>query len=697
MVKDQISNLKDDILEQIKFLNIINEKTFFTYSQQSKDIGVNSLDLFIKDKKITSEKIIKEFSKKYSIPFKLTPEIFNPMITKFPHSYCLKNSIIPIGQEGNKLEMGICHPSSLNALKNLSLMIDKKIEAYFVPPQFIFDALNQRHIHASGEKEKAKIIAEETKSNKIEDLAKAKEVIDINMAKLETKKDDEVLDLSKLRTKEEKQKKIDESTLNVSTAAQVVEDKQQDKPLTLDLTKLKQASKEIEKKTENKSAEKTASGKLDLKSAIAKASGSTNQMEDEPELNISTKRKSSAKNDDLADIPAVTGDVLPVVDEILSKAVATNVSDIHIEIFKDIAQIRFRKNGSLLSQPQYKKFISDNYAATIARVKILANLDIAERRLPQDGKISYTTKQGTEVDFRISVLPTNLGERIVIRILDSSSLAVSVEQIGFTKAQLKEFLKAIDAPQGMILVTGPTGSGKSTTLYGAMNYLNSPDVNILTAEDPVEYTMPGISQVQVREDIGLTFASALRSFLRQDPEIILVGEIRDSETADIASKAALTGHLVLSTLHTNSAIGAISRLVNMGLPPYLVSSALSLVVAQRLVRINCPFCIEDVDKSHADVKKFLKDYSVNSSANLKQSKGCAECSHTGYKGRKGVHEVITITSELEHAISSGKSEAELLKIANSDGFSPISKSALRFLEDGTLSMEEYLRVIPQED
>ena len=218
----------------------------------------------------------------------------------------------------------------------------------------------------------------------------------------------------------------------------------------------------------------------------------------------------------------------------------------------------------------------------------------------------YIASDDTEVDFRISILPTSLGERIVIRILNSSSLAVSISAIGFTKKQEKEFISAVSAPQGMVLVTGPTGSGKSTTLYGAMNFLNEPDVNILTAEDPVEYTMAGISQVQIREEIGLTFASALRSFLRQDPEIILVGEIRDAETADIASKAALTGHLVLSTLHTNSAVGAISRLINMGLPPYLVSSALTAIVAQRLVRVNCESCKIEIKKDNAEVKEFIE-------------------------------------------------------------------------------------------
>ena len=456
----------------------------------------------------------------------------------------------------------------------------------------------------------------------------------------------------------------------------------------MDIEELKKSAAKVEERQKSKSD--STAPKLDLAGALSKAkkgdSAPAKKVVPEPEVEI---------DDDVAG--EVTGDVVNVVDEILSEAVSTGVSDVHIEIFKETAQIRFRGNGSLLAQAKYRKFISTSYPAVVARIKILANLDIAERRLPQDGKISYVAKDGTEVDFRISVLPTNLGERIVIRILNSSSLAVTLSAIGFTEKQEEEFLQAINMPQGMILVTGPTGSGKSTTLYGAMNHLNKPDVNILTAEDPVEYTMSGISQVQVREDIGLTFAGALRSFLRQDPEIILVGEIRDAETADIASKAALTGHLVLSTLHTNSAIGAISRLVNMGLPPYLVSSALSLVVAQRLIRKNCEKCSTEIDKSAKEIKKFMAEYNIDDDAKLMKGKGCRACKNTGYAGRRGVHEVLVVTAEVEAAISSGQNEANILKIAEEQGFKTISTSGQRFLMDGSVSVEEYLRVIPKDE
>lgn len=404
--------------------------------------------------------------------------------------------------------------------------------------------------------------------------------------------------------------------------------------------------------------------------------------------NVLIKPKSEKKPTNLS------GDVVASVDDILSNAINTNVSDVHIEIFRNKSQIRFRKNGSLLEVNEYEKFITSNYNAVIARIKILANLDIAERRLPQDGKITYKAKNGPEVDFRISILPTNLGERVVIRILNSSSLAISIQALGFNKLQEDAFVKAIDAPQGMVLVTGPTGSGKSTTLYGAMNYLNKPGINILTAEDPVEYTMSGISQVQVREDIGLTFASALRSFLRQDPEIILVGEIRDGETADIATKAALTGHLVLSTLHTNSAIGSISRLINMGLPPYLVSSALTLVVAQRLLRMNCKECLIDIDMDTKEVDQLVIDFKIPHGTIFKKGSGCSHCLNTGYSGRTAVHEVLTISKNLQKGITNNVSEGELLEIAEKEGYQTMEKNAITHIVNGTISIEEYLRVIP---
>ena len=658
MIRDQIQTLKEELGSLVLELGLIESESFEKSAKHAKNTGASIFDLLIKDGDVTVKDLLKSLSDKYNIPFDLTPQPLLPEIKKFPVAFCLKNAVIPITQGPNTIEFGLCHPGSLNALKNLSLMIGKKTKAKFIPPEFIFQSISQKHIHTIGEMEKSEIVKKEKliAEPKKTSINHSNKAVTLNMdaIKSKNKNAEPILDLAALGKK--KEEVIPQSVLQKS---EIKEEEQS--PLKLDLPS-------------DKKEEEQSPLKLDLPSE---------------------KKVNKPKKEEV--VIEIAGDVISVVDDILSEAVQTEISDVHIEIFKETAQIRFRGNGSMLVQTQYKSFITNNYNAVIARVKILANLDIAERRLPQDGKISYRAKNGTEVDFRISILPTDLGERVVIRILDSSSLAVTISALGFTKKQEKDFIKTIEAPQGMVVVTGPTGSGKSTPLYGAMNYLNKPDVNILTAEDPIEYTMSGISQVQVREDIGLTFASALRSFLRQDPEIILVGEIRDAETADIASKAALTGHLVLSTLHTNSAIGTISRLVNMGLPAYLVSSALSLVVAQRLIRKNCNKCKELIDKTHEDIQKFIKENNIDDDAKLTRSKGCSDCNDTGYSGRMGVHEVLVINEEIASAISAGKTEKDMFDIAQKTGFVPISDSGKRFLNDGSLSVEEFLRVIPKEE
>ena len=667
MSRDQIQTLKQDLAAQVLELGLIKKENFEKIAKHSENTGASTFDLLIKDGEITVEDLLKSFSTKYNIPYDLNPQPIIPEIKKFPVAFCLKNGVIPIIEEVNTIEFGLCHPGSLNALKNLSLMIGKKTKAKFIPPEFIFQSISQKHIHTVGEMEKSALLKKE------KSLEEPKKVV------IERSNKAISLGMDSIKTTKEKQ----EPTLDLAALGKKSEE-------VIPQSVLQKVKKEEPKKPEiNLEALKIPARKADDK-APQKADDKAPQKADLATGSLEAEEAEEA-------VVEITGDVVNVVDDILSEAVKTGVSDVHIEIFKESAQIRFRGNGSMLAQTQYRGFITQNYNAVIARIKILANLDIAERRLPQDGKISYRSKDGTEVDFRISMLPTNLGERVVIRILNSSSLAVTIGAIGFTKDQEEDFINSVEAPQGMVLVTGPTGSGKSTTLYGAMNYLNKPDVNILTAEDPVEYTMSGISQVQVREDIGLTFATALRSFLRQDPEIILVGEIRDAETADIASKAALTGHLVLSTLHTNSAIGAISRLVNMGLPAYLVSSALSLVVAQRLIRKNCEKCSVLVDKNLEDVKEFVKEYAVAEDGKLSKGKGCNNCKQTGYSGRMGVHEVLVINDEIAEAVSIGKSEADILEIAKKTGFMTISESAKRFLNEGSLSMQEYLRVIPKEN
>ena len=669
MAKDQVRFLKEELADTIKEFELVEKSVYDSELAHAINTGGAVYDSLLKENAFKIEDLLKKLSSKYGLKSDVNPKPMLPDIKKFPLQYCLENALIPIGETDKVVEFGICVPNSLNALKNLGLMIGKKTSAKFIPPYFILQSIQQKHIHTEVDvpksdlvQDKKETIARENKPKKIE--------LGIEVMEDKLKKETEIiLDLDALGANEQKDKKLED---NVNLA---------------------ELSKDIKK-----------DAKPDIK--IPESDGPVielNLPDDDDALNPPSKgvpkKTASTKKPGITKKPVaeISGDVVSVVDEILSEAVMNGTSDVHIEIFKDIAQIRFRNGGTLLIQSQYKVFIAKNYNAVVARIKILANLDIAERRLPQDGKISYTAKDGTEVDFRISILPTSLGERIVIRILNSSSLAVTIGAIGFTKKQENEFIAAVSSPQGMVLVTGPTGSGKSTTLYGAMNYLNEPDVNILTAEDPVEYTMAGISQVQIREEIGLTFAGALRSFLRQDPEIILVGEIRDGETADIASKAALTGHLVLSTLHTNSAVGAISRLINMGLPGYLVSSAVTAIVAQRLIRVNCENCKIEIDKNNAEIKEFIKIYNIKESASLMKGEGCDDCNGTGYKGRKGVHEVLTITPDIEEAITEKKSEQEMVEIAKKGTFTSLADAAVRFVEDGTLSVEEYLRVIPQDD
>ncbi|HXX81326.1 MAG TPA: ATPase, T2SS/T4P/T4SS family, partial [Thermodesulfovibrionales bacterium] len=331
-------------------------------------------------------------------------------------------------------------------------------------------------------------------------------------------------------------------------------------------------------------------------------------------------------------------------------------------------------------------------AALTSRVKIMSRLDIAERRLPQDGRIKLKLGKKREIDFRVSTLPTLFGEKTVLRILDKSNLQVDLTRLGFEKKQLDDFMVAIEKPYGMVLVTGPTGSGKTTTLYSALNHLNKPGINIMTAEDPVEYNFMGINQVQVKEEIGLTFASSLRSFLRQDPDIIMVGEIRDFETAEIGVKAALTGHLVLSTLHTNDAPSTISRLLNMGIEPFLVSSSVILILAQRLARKICQQCKEEEKLPlQALTRVGFSDEEVKTIKCYK-GKGCSTCNNSGYKGRIALYEVMPISDELRELVLEGASANEIKKTAVRLGMNTLRRSGMNKVKEGTTSIEEVLRV-----
>jgi type IV pilus assembly protein PilB len=398
-------------------------------------------------------------------------------------------------------------------------------------------------------------------------------------------------------------------------------------------------------------------------------------------------------------------EVVRYVSDLIGNAIAQGVSDIHLEASRNGARARFRTDGVLSNynpdeaksrKQKENSFLRENYRAVVARVKIMANLDISERRQPQDGAIFFDEKgDGNGTDIRVSILPSQFGERVVMRILDKSAVQLDLDTLGFPEAIRQPFMQAIESPQGLILVTGPTGSGKTTTQYAALNHLNDPSVNILTVEDPIEYHLDGISQVQVKEEIQFTFAAILRSFLRQDPEILLVGEIRDLETVDIALKAALTGHLVLSTLHTNSSIGTIYRLINMGVEKYLISSAVSYILAQRLARRVCKHCAAEDVQGTENVKLFAKRHALDEFSDVKamQGLGCEKCSHRGYSGRVGIYEGLKIDTDIQQAILDGIPEPKLLELAKAKGFRTMHEMALDRVKAGEISFEEFSRVV----
>jgi type IV pilus assembly protein PilB len=402
--------------------------------------------------------------------------------------------------------------------------------------------------------------------------------------------------------------------------------------------------------------------------------------------------------EDLEEISAETlarqGEEAPViklVNVILMSAISKGASDIHIEPYEKEYRVRYRIDGLLYNVMAPPLKMRD---AITSRIKIMAKLDIAEKRLPQDGRIKIRFADGGEqkdIDFRVSCLPTLFGEKIVMRLLDKSKLMLDMTKLGFESSSLQKLELAISKPWGMVLVTGPTGSGKTNTLYSSISKINTPETNIMTAEDPVEFNLVGVNQVQVRENIGLNFAAALRSFLRQDPNIILVGEIRDFETAEIAVKAALTGHLVLSTLHTNDAPSTINRLMNMGIEPFLVASSLNLVCAQRLVRRVCSHC--KVEEPIAPQALEQIGYSPEDAKVVKPHKGngCDRCNNTGYKGRVGLYEVMEIGNELRELILVGASALELRRKAVEEGMLTLRASGLEKVKAGVTTIEEVLR------
>ena len=404
-------------------------------------------------------------------------------------------------------------------------------------------------------------------------------------------------------------------------------------------------------------------------------------LEEEQDLDLATLEEESEQ-----------APVVKLVNIVLTDAIKRGASDIHIEPYEKEYRVRYRIDGILYEMMHPPLKLKE---AIPSRCKIMARLDIAEKRLPQDGRIKIKTKIGgkaKDLDYRVSVLPTLFGEKIVMRLLDKDKLMLDMAKLGFEAESLRRFENAILKPYGMVLVTGPTGSGKTNTLYSALQRINTPEVNIITAEDPVEFNLMGINQVQMREQIGLNFAASLRSFLRQDPNIILVGEIRDFETAEVAIKAAMTGHLVLSTLHTNDAPSSINRLMNMGIEPFLVATSVHLIAAQRLVRRICSFCREPAAEVPPNVL-VEAGFSDAESRTLKlfRGKGCERCSNTGYKGRIALYEVMEVEDEIREMILSGASSYELRVKAIQNGMITLRGSGLQKIRDGVTTMEEVLR------
>jgi type IV pilus assembly protein PilB len=380
--------------------------------------------------------------------------------------------------------------------------------------------------------------------------------------------------------------------------------------------------------------------------------------------------------------------IIKLVNGILVKAVQDGVSDIHVEPYEKSMQVRYRKDGSLYKSMNLPLTIKN---AMIARIKILSGLDITERRVPQDGRIKMRMGRNRSVDFRVSSLPTLFGESVVLRILDKSSLNVDLTKLGFEVDTFEMLKRCLARPQGLLLVTGPTGSGKTVTLYSALNSLNSEDIKILTAEDPVEFNFKGINQVNVNQEVGMTFAAALKAFLRQDPDIIMVGEIRDYETAEIAIKAAMTGHLVFSTLHTNDSAATIGRLVDIGVPPYMIASSVTMVLAQRLGRRLCQSCKKKETYTPEELVRFGFDESETEELVVYGPNGCPECNGLGYKGRVGFFELMEVTDEVAKAISAEVPEDQLRKVSIQEGMTPLRDAALDKVRQGITSIEEALR------
>ncbi len=404
---------------------------------------------------------------------------------------------------------------------------------------------------------------------------------------------------------------------------------------------------------------------------------------------VEVVQKSDEDEEEMTELAAAveSAPIIKLVNSILLEAVERRVSDVHIEPYEKELRVRYRIDGILheVMRPPYRM-----RKAIVSRLKIMAKLKIAEKRLPQDGRIKVRIK-GRPVDLRVSTVPTLFGEKMALRVLDRAATSFDLMALGFEEEPLTHFVRAVSSPFGIVLVTGPTGCGKTTTLYAALNKINAPDVNITTAEDPVEYSLLGINQVQMKEAVGLTFASALRSYLRQDPDIIMVGEIRDQETAEIAIRASLTGHLVLSSVHTNNAAATITRLINMGVEPFLVASTVNCVESQRLVRKVCENCKEPSKPNPALLKDVGIDPAELKGETLYKGKGCSQCSNTGYRGRIGIFEVMVVTSRLRELILDRAPTDELARAAQEGGMITLREAALKKAKEGLTDISEVIR------
>jgi type IV pilus assembly protein PilB len=600
------------------------------------------LKYLIKEKLIVEDQLVSLFAKAASLSrvFPEENDLDSTAITALPYRFIIEHSIFPYKFEDNFLQILIIDPRSVQLRSELMSNSQFNLEFQLTSLTHLENLLSSHLVQKALSK-----ISNQSTHNQAPAINKyvSNQIIEKNVAFIGVTKNSNEVDPDSEPTDN-----LDEVDREAKTEDLEVK--------SAEATEKKPDQKEISKIIEKKLASRPTATQKTL------------------------KEKWNINDPDL---------VIDFCNQILQQAIQEGVSDIHIESFRDFASVRMRKDGSMQSVDFYGPYLFKNYAAVTTRFKILADCDIAEKRLPQDGAITIKDLDRNEIDFRFSVMPTKNGERIVMRIL-AGDPALSLDKIGFDPEDYKKVIDAITAPQGMVLVTGPTGSGKTTTLYGALQYINRPDINILTAEDPVEYYLEGAGQVQANERIGLSFSSILRAFLRQDPEVILVGEIRDQETIDIAIKAALTGHLLLSTLHTNDAVSTITRILNMGVPNFMISSALSLVIAQRLARKNCSNCAEEDKRVTEEIleKVGFKGEELKS-VKPKKGIGCVQCGGKGLKGRQGIYEVLRVTKDLEEAILRNEQAPGLLKAARSDGFRTMQEIGRDFVAKGVISIEEY--------